>query len=272
MARYWIILAVGLWGCSVVRLPPRFDPEPTLIMVAGDPSAGEEPNTLAGLPTILADSRLPPARSPTSAPGSEGGDGEPDLDTGSDLLTTVAEGLERGDRASAARGLENYVRQHPDQPLFRAQLAELYVQLGRDHEARYHFERFIAQASVTNRSLRAYRVHAHTRLMELAQRRGDRFAEEYHRGLGLIELLEELDAEAANDPVLREEVLCQAVRALRRAEQLKPGYPGLRRALAEAHEQAGDARSAAYKWDLARDDPWLSSGRLPPLPKHELRR
>lgn len=272
MARRWVVLAVGLWGCSAVRLPPRLDPEPTLTVVSTDRLAAKEPSWPAEPPATLADASLPSSTSLTPAPGSEGRTEPAGLDSESDLLAIVADCLERGDRTSAARGLETYVRRHPDQPLFRAQLAELYVQLGRDHEARYHFQRFVALTPATNQSLRAYRVHAYTRLMELAQRRGDRFAEEYHRGLGLIALLEELDDEAGHDPGLREEVWCQAVRALRQAEQLKPGYPGLSRALAEVYNQVGNDRAAALQWDAARRDPWLSSSRLPPLPKHEAKR
>src|SRR5262245_2924949 len=44
-----------------------------------------------------------------------------------DALLLVAKCLERGDHRGAATHLETYVRAHPDQPLFRLQLAELCV-------------------------------------------------------------------------------------------------------------------------------------------------
>src|SRR5262245_10540333 len=63
-----------------------------------------------------------------------------------DSLTLAAECLERGDRARAAAHLEDYVCRHPDQWMFRVQLAEMLLALGRDALARAHFERFIADA------------------------------------------------------------------------------------------------------------------------------
>ena len=48
-------------------------------------------------------------------------------ETEPDSLTLAAECLERGDRARAAVHLEDYVCQHPDQWMFRVQLAEMLL-------------------------------------------------------------------------------------------------------------------------------------------------
>src|SRR5262249_8213644 len=85
----------------------------------------------------------------------------------SDPLTLVAECLERGDRASAANHLEDYVRLHPDQLMFRAQLAELLLRLGRDRAAKAHYEQFITDAQAATGAPRKQLVNAHTRLMEI---------------------------------------------------------------------------------------------------------
>src|SRR5262245_46542646 len=63
-----------------------------------------------------------------------------------DPLTLAAECLQRGEKAAAAAHLETHVSRHPDQPMFRAHLAELLWKLDRPGDARTHFERFVADA------------------------------------------------------------------------------------------------------------------------------
>src|SRR5262245_55198249 len=63
-----------------------------------------------------------------------------------DSLTLAAKCLQDGDESAACVHLEAHVRAHPEQLMFRAHLAELLMKLGKDAEARRHFERFITDA------------------------------------------------------------------------------------------------------------------------------
>jgi predicted Zn-dependent protease len=169
-----------------------------------------------------------------------------------DPLALVARCLERGDHAGAATHLEDYVRRHPDQPMFRAQLAELYLRADRPADAKFHFEQFVADAQAGPAALRAYLVHCHTRLMEIGRLAGDRFAELFHRGVGLLLLVKEQDGVKDRDEQFCEEMLCKAIRALSEAKGLKPGDPRVRAYLAEAHDRAGNRRAANAERVAAR--------------------
>src|SRR5436190_280266 len=85
-----------------------------------------------------------------------------------DPLVLVAKCLERADHRGAAIHLETYVRAHPDQPLFRLQLAELYARCDRPADARFHYERFVVDAQGVA-ALAARVVAAHIKVMEMAQ-------------------------------------------------------------------------------------------------------
>jgi Flp pilus assembly protein TadD len=163
-----------------------------------------------------------------------------------DALTLAAECMERGDRAGAAMHLECYVCRHPDQSMFRAQLAEMLLSLGRDSLARSHFERFLADAAPANGPLRGQIINAHTRLMEIAQRADDRFGELFHRGAGLLLLAREDERLASSDsePGFAEEMTCKALAALREAKELKPSDARTRVYLAEALARCGNHRAA----------------------------
>jgi len=161
-----------------------------------------------------------------------------------DTLTLAAECLERGDRASAAVHLETYVCRHPDQVMFRFQLAEMLVRLGHDLTARAHYERFIADASTTTGPARKQLVSVHTRLMEIAQRADDRFGELFHRGVGLLLLTKEQGKLADGDPAFGEEILCKAMKALIEAKELNASDTRVRVYLAEAYERMGNVRAA----------------------------
>lgn len=162
-----------------------------------------------------------------------------------DALTLAAESLERGDRSAAAAHLEAHVRRHPDQPMFRAHLAELLWKLDRPADAREHFERFAADAQDAAGPVRGHLVHCHTRLMEIARVADDPGAEAFHRGAGLLRLAEQ--------PGAGEEVLCQAVKALTEARDRRPGDARPLAYLALAHERAGNPRAAAAARAVARN-------------------
>jgi len=167
-------------------------------------------------------------------------------ETEPDTLTLAAECLERGDRAGAATHLECYVCRHPDQLMFRAQLAEMFLRLGRDGVARAHFERFAADTQSATGPVRNQLISAHTRLMEIAERAGDRFGEHFHRGVGLLLLAREQDRllSADADPTFAEEMTCKALAALREAKELKPSDARTRAYLSEALERCGSHRAA----------------------------
>ncbi|QJW97319.1 tetratricopeptide repeat protein [Frigoriglobus tundricola] len=169
-----------------------------------------------------------------------------------DPLESVARCLERDDWRGAATHLNSYVCAHPDQPLFRLQLAELYLRGARPADARLQYERFIADAQSGPPAIRPYIVTAHIKLMEIAQRSGNRFGELFHRGVGLLLLVEEQDRAANRDEKFCEEMLCKALRALTDAKELKPGDPRVRIYLADALDRTGNRRAAAAERSAAR--------------------
>jgi hypothetical protein len=122
--------------------------------------------------------------------------------------------------------------------------------LDRPADARAHFERFIADAQDGAGAVRGHLVHCHTRLMEIARDDGDRGAEAFHRGAGLLRLAEQ---PGADEVEAREEVLCQAVKALAEARDLRPGDARPLAYLALAHEKAGNTRAAAAARAAARN-------------------
>jgi predicted Zn-dependent protease len=168
--------------------------------------------------------------------------------------------LERDDFLGAATPLAAYVRAHPDQPMFRLQLAELYRRADRPAEARVHFEQFVVDAQSGAAGLRPHLVTAHIRLMELAQQAGDRYGELFHRGVGLLLLVKEQDRTANRDERFCEEMLCKAVRALADAKELRPSDARVRVYLAEAQERTGNHRAAKAERAAARTP--LVSGEL----------
>lgn len=178
---------------------------------------------------------MTPAVSPNSPP-------EPPAPA--DSLSLAAEAIGRGDKAAAVPHLEAHVRDHPRQLMFRAQLAELLVVLGRDDAAKVHFERFTDDAGTATGAAKDHLIHAHTRLMEIGQRDGDRFAEVFHRGVGLLLLVKEQDGDPRRDEPFCEEMLCKALKALREAQELKPHEARVRAWLAEAYDRTGNRRAA----------------------------
>jgi hypothetical protein len=233
MRVWWLAVgAVAVAGCQTLLAPVLHEcnPNPT-------PPLNGEGLQQAGF-------------SPPSFPGKGDGGFGPD----DDPLTLAARCLEAGDESTACTHLEAHVRAHPDQVMFRAHLAELFVKVGKDTEAKRHFERFVADARTATGTPRAHRVHCHTRLMEIAQRADDRFAELFHRGAGLLLLVKEQDREpATHDENFREEVLCKAMAALREAKELRPADPRVRLLLADVYDRAGNRRAADVERAAARN-------------------
>jgi predicted Zn-dependent protease len=160
-----------------------------------------------------------------------------------DALTLAARCIARDDLRGATTHLDAYVRAHPDQPLYRFQLAELYVRSDRPANARFHYEQFTRSAQDAP-ALRPQRVAAHTRLMEMAQRSGDRFGELFHRGTGLLLIVEQMDALEEKDETFCEEMLCKSLRALCDAKKLRPNDPRVRAHLADVYSRTGNTSAA----------------------------
>jgi hypothetical protein len=223
--RWLAVAAVGVAGCfgprgSLPKVPPP-------VAVASAP---------APVPPVVV-----PAAAVSPAPPAVAPEPEPEIDP----LTLAAECLTRADDPAACRHLEAHVRAHPDQVMFRAQLAELHLKLDHADAARRHFERFVADAQDATGPARGHLVHAHTRLMEIGQRTDDRFAELFHRGVGLLLLLDE---QADDEDGFVEEVLVKAVAALTEAKERRPADARVNLYLADAHDRAGNRRAA----DVAR--------------------
>lgn len=166
-----------------------------------------------------------------------------------DPLTLAADCLARGDEPAAAGHFERYVRTHPDQLAFRVHLADLYLKLGRDSEAKCHFERFATEAPGAAAGVQSHLVHCHTKLMEIAQCTDDRYGERLNRGIGLLVLVRQ----GIDDADTREEILCQAITALREAKDERPKDARVHLHLAEAHERAGHRREAEVSRTTAKN-------------------
>jgi tetratricopeptide (TPR) repeat protein len=242
--RWLAVGAIGLAGCFSSRTARL--PEPPAAAVS-DPTP---PPLRAAVVPAAATAPEPPA-APAEPP---------------DALTLAAECLGRGDEAAACVHLEAHVRTHPDQVMFRAQLAELLYRLGRLDAARRHYDKFVADAQDATGPANAHRVHAHTRLMEIGQRADDRFAELLHRGVGLLLLLDDRAAADSAEEGFGEEVLVKALAALAEAKDLRPTDARVYVYLADAHDRAGNRRAADVARAAART--YHIPGSLTP---HELR-
>jgi tetratricopeptide (TPR) repeat protein len=233
MVRRWVILAmVGFAGCESLKHLPQSDLAPVV-------AESGVPRTQDPLPTT--ETELPP-----------------------DSLTLAAECLGRGDQANAAVHLEAHVLAHPEQVMFRAQLADLLLKLGRDEAAKVHYEEFAAEARRLTGAPRNHLVHVHTQLMELALRSDDRFAEVYHRGAGLLLLAAEQQKAVDRDDEFAEEMLCKALRALSEARRMRPDNAEVRARLAEVYERMGNRRAADAE-KIAAGAGVVPTGSLPPL-------
>ncbi|HUR53673.1 MAG TPA: hypothetical protein VMZ71_06060 [Gemmataceae bacterium] len=140
------------------------------------------------------------------------------------------------------------MKANPEQLMFRAHLAELLFKIGQPERAKFHFEKFVADAQTATGPANAHLVHCHTRLMELGGRADDRHAEMLHRGIGLLILVRQTEGEDE----FREEMLCKAIKALLEAAESKPTDARVQLYLADAHALAGNRRAADTARERAR--------------------
>jgi hypothetical protein len=124
--------------------------------------------------------------------------------------------------------------------MVRAYLAELLFKLRRFDEAAGQFERFITAAQPMTGPPRAHLVHCHTRLMAIAEAKGDGYREHLHRGIGLLLLVREWDADPArHDEGMATSTLAQAAAALREARADRPADPRANLYLADVYARLG---------------------------------
>src|SRR5579872_533876 len=238
--RYGLILlgltgALGAFGCAASR-PPVQTVTGNQVAAIMNAQMNEVPMSIPQ--EILAtEFKAPIPAGVIQRASAERSNEDPKVDSTDDPLTNFTEALKRGDKLVAASHLETYVRQHPDQAMFRLQLAELLIQTKNDAKARAHYEQFVASAQRAPETIHKYLVHAHTRLMEIAQRKNDPFNELLHRGIGLLILVQEQDSNPERDAEFCEEMLCKSLKALIEAKELKPGDQRVRVYLAEVYER-----------------------------------
>lgn len=162
-----------------------------------------------------------------------------------DTLALAADALDRGDDRAACLHLAAHLLAQPDDAATRVHLAELLFKQRRFAEARTEFEVFVATAQPMAGPIRRQLLHAHTRLMLIAEGEHDEYAESLHRGIGLIVLVESWDADAARrDETAANETLTKAVRALRAARTAKPERARANLYLSIAYERMGQLSAA----------------------------
>lgn len=137
-------------------------------------------------------------------------------------LDRAADCFAKNDEAGAVPHLFAYLRRNPDALPARFQLAEVLYRTGDADRAGDEFARLLADAPEAG-PFAARRSQCHARLASMAEARGDDFAEQLHRGAGLLRLVEKWDADPARrDDAAAEPVLSQALAALSAARELRP--------------------------------------------------
>jgi tetratricopeptide (TPR) repeat protein len=133
-----------------------------------------------------------------------------------DDLGFAAACLDRGDDTAAASYLMRHLAAHPDQPMVRFALAELFWRRDRLADAGAEYERFLhdapSSAGNVNRAMQA-----HIRLVAIAEQAADGYGEHLHRGIGLYLLAGQ--AAEADAP---EGLLCKAAGELALAARARP--------------------------------------------------
>jgi Tfp pilus assembly protein PilF len=179
-----------------------------------------------------------------------------------DYLALAASCIDRGDEPAAVRHLTAHIKTRPDAVMIRAYLAELLLKCGKPAEARTQFERFTRDAAGQGGPPQKHLVHCHTRLMEIAEQDGDRYAEHLHRGIALLLLVRQWEAESAGEREMIEPTLAKAAAALRQAAEVRPTHPRSRVYLAEVYDRLGQpsaARSQAKRAMSSLPDPSLTA-------------
>jgi Tfp pilus assembly protein PilF len=137
-------------------------------------------------------------------------------------MSLAAAHLEAGHDELACDHLSRYLEAHPEHTLVRSHYAELLLRLHRSQAAWREFERFTAEAQDDD-NLTHHLVHAHTRLMEIAEGDGDEYGSCLNRGLGLYWLARQRAAlKEQRDELPAEALLCRAASELDHALRARP--------------------------------------------------
>lgn len=104
------------------------------------------------------------------------------------LLERAAAALAKGEEQKAMTLLEQYLENEPRHLFIHAQLAELYFQQKKWEPSRLRFQDCIALSQELGEPAYSYLIHAHSRLVDIAEAEQDAYAEHLHRGIGLYEL------------------------------------------------------------------------------------
>lgn len=195
---------------------------------------------------------------PPSAPAVEavarGADPEPTAEV--DHLGRAAELLDKGDTAAAVPHLTAHVRAYPDAVMIRAYLAESHFKLGELAKARPHFVRFVRDAAGMKGPAGNHLTHCHTRLMEIAAAEDDAFGEHLHRGIGLVLLVRQWDADPQPDAPeldeLTETTLVRAAGALKIAREIDAKDPRVHLYLSEVWGRLGQHSAARAAMKTAK--------------------
>jgi len=139
-------------------------------------------------------------------------------------LSLAAARLEIGDDDGACPHLGRYVEARPDETIVRGHYAELLYRLRRTHDAREQFKRFVVDAQEQGGTAAKELLHAHARLVEIAEKEEDAYAEHLNRGIGLL-LLSRARAELSDEDkdLTQESLLCKAAGELTLALEERPG-------------------------------------------------
>lgn len=162
------------------------------------------------------------------------------------LVEQAAAALAAGREQEAAELLGRHVEENPREIIVRAQLAELWYRQHRLSQARYHFATFLLLADQQPDIAFRYRIHAHSRLVEIAGKLDLPFDEHFHRGLGLWLLAERRATEP--DPSGEfsvNELLVRAAKELQAARRLKPAEARPHYYLAKVWRQLGQPSACA---------------------------
>jgi tetratricopeptide (TPR) repeat protein len=145
-------------------------------------------------------------------------------------LSLAAAHLELGNDANACPHLGHYVDARPEQVAVRGHYAELLYRLKRTREARDQFDRFIVDAQEQGGPAAKNLLHCHSRLMEIAEKEDDAYAEHLNRGIGLLLLARARVSlsDQAKD-LTQESLLCKAAGELtlaldERSDEARPRW------------------------------------------------
>jgi tetratricopeptide (TPR) repeat protein len=139
-------------------------------------------------------------------------------------MSLAAAHLEAGHDEAACDHLGRYLEAHPEHTLVRSHYAELLLRLHRQRDARRQFERFSADAQDGDEALTRHLVHAHTRLMEIAEAQEDEYGTRLNRALGLYWLARQRAAvKGKRDDLPAEGLLWRSAGELDHALRQRPG-------------------------------------------------